>query len=226
MASGIYEIVNVHNGRRYVGSAMSIDKRWKEHRRGLGTGRHHSRFLQRCWDKYGPDSFRFSVLLICSRANLLMYEQAAIDALQPEYNTALVAGSRLGVKMSDESKAKLSEAAKRTRNFTGHRHSEESKAKISASRKGKGGGPMGAERRAKIGAAHKGRVVTQERRAKISATLTGKSTGRGKLTDDQVRAIREKNAQGLRQMEIADCLGLPRKYVHTVVRRHGYTWVN
>lgn len=102
-----------------------------------------------------------------------MYEQACMDALTPEYNCAPRAGSQLGLKMSDEARAKMSAASARTRNFTGHTHSPESRAKISANRKGKGGGPMSAERKRKIGEAQKGKFITAEQRAKISATLMG-----------------------------------------------------
>jgi group I intron endonuclease len=139
----------------------------------LNRGDHHSRALQRAWLRYTPRAFQFNKLLACSKENLIMYEQIFIDALQPEYNCAPRAGSNLGLKMSVESRAKLSEAAKRTRNFTGKTHSAESRSKISASRSGKGGGPMSQERKDKIGAAHKGRVITHEQRAKISATLMG-----------------------------------------------------
>ncbi len=174
MATGIYVIENVANGRRYVGSAVNIEKRWKEHRRQLSQGRHHSKFLQNAWDKHGEAAFRFRVVLFCDRPNLLWYEQALIDAWQPDYNSAPTAGSQLGFRHRSESKARMSEAAKRTRNFTGHRHTEETKRRISEAKQGRTYGPQTAERRAKIGAAHKGKVITAEQRARISAALTGR----------------------------------------------------
>jgi len=172
--SGIYCIEHIASGRRYVGSAVNIKHRWQTHLLHLRGGRHHSKFLQRCWDKYGEVAFSFRVVLLCDRRNLLWYEQALIDAWAPDYNSAPTAGSQLGLKMSDEAKAKMSLAAKRTRNFTGHRHSEETKRRISEAKRGRIYGPQSAERRAKIGAAHKGRVITPEQRARISASLTGR----------------------------------------------------
>jgi len=225
MNCGIYEISHPATGRSYVGSAVNIKKRWKEHRRTLETGKHHSKFMMRTAAKYGIDSLEFKVLLFCSRDNLLMYEQRAIDVIKPEFNSAPIAGSQLGFRMSDESKAKLSEAAKRTRNFTGHRHSEESKALISASRKGKGGGPRSPERLAKIGAAHKGRPKSAEQKAKISETLSGRSTGRGLLSVEQVLEIRRLWNDGLRKSEIAKALAVKPSWVNTVVDGHGYSWV-
>lgn len=188
-AGGIYEIRNTVNGKRYVGSAKTFGNRWRVHVQSLRRGDHHSRALQRAWEKYTPAAFQFNKLLICSEENLILYEQAAIDAFKPEYNCAPRAGSQAGFKFSEHSRAKMAEAARKTRNFTGRRHSDFSKAKISASRKGKGGGPMTEDRRAKIGAAHKGRVISKEHRAKISATLTGHTQ-----TAEQI----EKRAQKLR----------------------------
>lgn len=171
--SGVYMIVDNVSGRRYVGSAVNLRKRRREHWRGLESGKHHSKFMRRCW-AVRPDAFEFKVVLYCSRENLLMYEQLLIDGYKPEFNSAPKAGSQLGFRMSDESKAKLSEAAKRTKNFTGHKHSEESRKKISDSRKGKGGDKgWTQERRDRISAALKGRVISDDQRAKISAKLTG-----------------------------------------------------
>lgn len=36
--SGVYMILDTVSGRRYIGSAVNIPKRWKEHRRGLESG--------------------------------------------------------------------------------------------------------------------------------------------------------------------------------------------
>lgn len=222
---GVYLIEHLESGRRYVGSAVLLKKRWKEHLRQLTENRHHSRFLQRAWNKYGESAFRFSVILYCDKPNLLMYEQALIDFYSPEYNSAPTAGSQLGFRHSPESRAKLSIAAKRTRNFTGHKHTEETKRRISQSRIGKGGGPMSADRRAKIGAAHKGRVVTEEQRRKISATLTGTSTGRGSLSEDQVREVRRLRESGLGKIRIGKSMGISIHAADAVIGRHAYLWV-
>ena len=88
---GVYVIENGVNGHRYIGSAVSFKKRFREHHRQLSEGRHHSRYLQRAWDKYGADAFRFKPLLYCDRHNLIGYEQNAMDVMRPEYNIAPVA---------------------------------------------------------------------------------------------------------------------------------------
>lgn len=147
MNTGIYEIVNTANGKRYVGSAVNIRKRWNGHRLLLRCGRHHAGPLQNSWTKYGESVFEFRKLLICSKANLILYEQAAMDALNPEFNILRVAGSCLGVKRGPETGAKISAAN------TGRKHSAEARANMAASRIGH---KVSTETRAKLSVAHMG----------------------------------------------------------------------
>lgn len=189
--TGIYEIKNLSNGKRYIGSAVDFGNRWRVHAQSLKRGDHHSRALQRAWNKYSPAAFQFNRLIVCSKENLIMYEQAAIDAFNPEYNCAPKAGSQLGYKHSEESRKRMSES--RPKDFspmTGKSHTEEARAKISANRKGKCIGIVFSdERKRKISDAHKGRSVSQETRDKIAETLRGH-----KQSQEQI----EKRVQKLR----------------------------
>ena len=101
-ASGVYEIANLVNGKRYIGSATNFRGRWNVHRSDLRKGKHHSKKLQHAWNKYGAEAFRFGPLLLCSKPNLIFFEQRCLDGLRPEYNIATVAGSILGMKLSPE----------------------------------------------------------------------------------------------------------------------------
>lgn len=58
----VYQILNIVNNKCYVGSSTNYSKRKSRHIAGLKSGRHHSIKLQRAWDKYGGDNFRFIVL--------------------------------------------------------------------------------------------------------------------------------------------------------------------
>lgn len=171
-STGIYEIRNLVNGKRYIGSAVNFGNRWRVHAQSLARGDHHSKQLQRSWRKYGSFAFQFNKLLACRKEDLLMYEQICIDTYKPEYNSAPKAGSNLGLKMSEEARAKMS-AANNRRGNPGYSHTPDSRARISANRMGKGGGPRSPERLVKIGAAHRGRPKSEEHRAKIAATLKG-----------------------------------------------------
>jgi len=116
-SSGIYAIENTVNGKRYVGSALSFRRRWRLHRRMLEAGRAPRKF-QNAWNKYGPDKFEFRVLLICSRADLLFFENRAIascDAVAHGYNSRHQAESNLGIRFgppSESTRAKISAAQK------------------------------------------------------------------------------------------------------------------
>src|SRR5690606_28792905 len=97
MKTGIYQIRNMIDNKRYVGSAArSILNRWSNHKALLSQNRHYSRHLQNAWNKYGEENFIFEVLLYCDPEYCLMYEQIALDHYQPAYNTCKVAGSQLG----------------------------------------------------------------------------------------------------------------------------------
>jgi len=119
-ASGIYQIRNTVNGKRYVGSAVCIRSRVQQHKRQLKAGRHHSVKLQNSWRKHGPKAFVFEPMLICATSDLLFYEQRAIDTLKgytDGYNCAPTAGNQTGLKHTKESRRKMSETrtgAKRT----------------------------------------------------------------------------------------------------------------
>ncbi len=162
--SGIYTIT-APSGKQYVGSAARFSTRWRLHRRHLIDGDHHNKPLLNAYKKYGPDKIIFAILLVCRKEDLLMFEQRAIDALNPQYNMCRTAGSPQGVKRSKETLAKISAASK------GRVHSEASRATMSASWVGR---IFSEEHRAKISAARKGHVVTEETRAKLRVALTGR----------------------------------------------------
>jgi len=153
MTSGIYEIVNQVNGKRYIGSASNIDSRWKRHTNLLSRNTHHSTHLQRAWNKCGCDSFVFSILLICSTSDLLLYEQVCIDRFIPEYNVCPVAGNSSGVIRSKEYREKQSQSQR------GKIISQETRDKISIGMKGI---------QNSLGVTH---ITSQETRDKISNTL-------------------------------------------------------
>lgn len=89
--SGVYCIINVQNGKKYVGSSKNIYSRWLKHRATLRGNYHANSYLQNAWNKYGEDSFHFFILCKCSEESLLEREQEYIDKLNPEYNIMLEA---------------------------------------------------------------------------------------------------------------------------------------
>jgi group I intron endonuclease len=143
-ASGIYQIRNILSGKRYIGSAKCFRIRWTSHRAKLGHGKHHSRHLQASWNKHGAEAFAFEILELCEPSELLVREQRWLDKRRPEFNVCRTAGNTLGVKFS-----------------------QETKAKIAAKARGRKMPPRSAEHRAKISLASKGRALSEEAIAKM-----------------------------------------------------------
>ena len=134
MASGIYLIENIVNGKVYVGSAVDFNERFRVHNYYLSKGSHHSQKLQYAWNKYGEKSFVFKILEVIENVTtLLEREQYWLDeynCVKTGYNICPVAGSCLGIKRSDETKSRLRNSK------IGHEVSEEVRQKISEKLKG------------------------------------------------------------------------------------------
>lgn len=170
--SGIYQIRNTINGHRYIGSAVDIQHRWSQHINYLRKGKHHSEHLQRAWDKYGAGAFVFEVIERCDVDQMIAREQHHLDTQQPEYNTAPRAGSSLGVKHTEETRARMSAAAKgkiyteatiqKLREASSIKHSAERNAINSKAHMGQPawnkGIPMTDEQKAKMSEIKKGQV--------------------------------------------------------------------
>lgn len=186
--TGIYEIVNTVNGKRYIGSSVNIKTRRGQHMCRLRAGDHHCPPLQRAWNKYGEDAFSFNILEVVLDGDIVEIEQGYLDRLNPDYNVAKAAGYRtfLGLKHSKKTLAKMSKAhmgntrtkgMKRSREaieataaaHRGMKRSKETRAAISAARTGTKMPPRTEEHRRNIGAANKGRVISAEHMAALQA---------------------------------------------------------
>jgi group I intron endonuclease len=183
--TGIYIITNAINNSCYIGSAINIKQRWALHKSDLKLNKHHSQHLQNAYNKYKPDNFEYSILIYCSKEDLLFYEQRAINTYKPAYNICKVAGSQLGRKHTEETKAKIATATlgrvcskeakiKLSAAQLGNKHclgrvcSEETKAKMSESALGK---KLSAETKAKLSSARVGKKHSEETKAKIAKAL-------------------------------------------------------
>jgi group I intron endonuclease len=193
--SGIYEIFNTINGKRYVGQALNMKVRRQQHIRELHQGRHFNPKLQRAWVKYGESAFKFLPVLTCQPSMLDFYEQQLLDKAKPEYNIAVAAGAPMrgrnhtpefiaAAKLrrhTPEARAKISAAQtgkpnpsayKMIEQNRGKKRSPETIAKMIANRV-YAPWVMSAEGRAKISSARKGKPLSAEHRAKLSESHKG-----------------------------------------------------
>lgn len=69
--------------------------------------------------KNGYSNFTLEILEYCEPSETISREQYYLDLLKPEYNILLTAGSPLGYKHNDETKAKMSASKIGNKNATG-----------------------------------------------------------------------------------------------------------
>lgn len=189
VSSGVYEILNLVNGKRYVGSSINLKSRRWRHFSNLRNGRHENEHLQRSWDRYGGDSFVFRVVLECDKDELLEKEQELIDSYEFSslYNILKFAYSARGYEISSEARRKISES--------------------------KMGHEVSAETRKKLSKAHAGKTVSESTRAKISTAMVGNQhllgyepstetrlrlseAGKGRITSDETKQRQSEAAKG------------------------------
>jgi group I intron endonuclease len=155
---GVYIIQNIINEHFYIGHSRDIEGRICVHSKSLERHCHHSKYLQRAYDKYGEDNFVYDILVACDESLLELKEQELIDKLHPQYNVNLIVSDppmkgkhhskeykigmskrmlgnqyAVGTKHSDEDRRKTSERMKGNKfnAWAGKKHSEETKKRMS-----------------------------------------------------------------------------------------------
>lgn len=234
----IYVIRNQRNGKTYIGSAIDVKKRWREHKRTLRKGTHHARHLQRAWNKYGEDSFVFEIVEAnISAETLLQREQTHIDNCPRNllYNTSpYVRNGFRGYQHTEETKRKISQAhiGRKRPPETGQRisralrgvkkphrgvpHTEETKQKLRQYR---------GEKASFYGRQH--RATTKEKmrqrhlgRKRPHAVRVAMSTGRDKkLNWGIVDLIRTYYAKGARARDLANIFHVSVSLIYRIVWR-------
>ena len=119
MTTGIYEILNIDTGLRYIGSSFDIEDRIKGHFQKLNRNKHINKHLQNSYNLHGRNKFTVTILEIItftdedieSKDKILRgMEQCYINKYNFDllYNQCPVAGSTKGRKHSQETKRKIS----------------------------------------------------------------------------------------------------------------------
>lgn len=180
MTIGIYKITNLVNGKIYIGQSLNIEKRFITHkvpsrRLKLET------VLYKAFNKYGLENFSFDIIEICDKNQLDTFEKYYIlknksNIKKYGYNMTdggsghsgglseahckNISKSKLGIKNPMYGKTPTPETLKKR---------SESLKKVKHTK----------EWHAKIGAKHKGKILSDETKEKIRQKLLG-----NKLSDE------------------------------------------
>ena len=185
--SGLYAIYCAGNDRTYLGSSIDIHKRRIQHFSSLSRGDHGNSFLQRSFNKYGKDTFKFKIIEEGLPNEALSCEQELLDFLFEEASNKLfniakdATANMLGRNHSDETKKKIGESGKgRVAWNKGLTKDDPRVQKNAESKKGippwNKGIKTSEEVKKKIGLGNKGKIVSEESKKKISDARKGKTS--------------------------------------------------
>lgn len=177
--TGIYKIQSkIKSERYYIGSAINIHLRKIKHLNDLKNKKHANKKLQNHYNKYGEDDLEFSILISCSKENLIKHEQFFIDAYKPWFNICPNAGSALGRKWSESMREKMTGHIAWNKNKP---LSETHKQKISDALKGIKYSPRSLEHKQNLSnslkgkpSPNKGKKMSEKTKLKISQAKKGK----------------------------------------------------
>lgn len=139
--SGIYKITKINTNEFYIGSSCNIKKRWQHHLNDFKDNRHSNSYLQRIYNKYGKNIFRFEILVSCPKQYLIKLEQWFIDNLKPKYNLCPNASGMSGYKQTKE------HIQKRVKSLIGRKPTKKTRLRISKSNLGRKHSPEHIEER-------------------------------------------------------------------------------
>lgn len=203
--SGVYEIINLINNNRYIGSSNNLTRRIKYHLSTLRHNKHFNKHLQLAWNKYGENNFKINIIEYCYEDILIKREQFYIDkySQQELYNIRPVAESNKGIKWSNETKRKISlshkgtHASEETKNklrllsigknngFYGKHHTDTTKHKLSELHKE----IKPTEKQLEALALGRKSSITKEGLETLRLTHIGENSATSKLTEKDVLEI-------------------------------------
>ena len=244
---GVYHILNLVNGKVYIGSSVNINRRFYSHKWELNNNSHVNCHLQNAWNKYGEHNFEFKIIekVDGSYDDLLKAEQKWIDYFESYnrdkgYNISKYASGSGGYEVSDETKEKLRIAA------TGRHLSEETKKKLSEQRKGELNNFYGKHHteeakqkmsESKIGYAptekqlenlkncRGNKYFTEETYKKLSLANRGENCGTSKLSEKDVIEILMAIKDGAPQKYLAEKYNVRESQISRIKNRQRWSYL-
>ena len=246
---GIYVIENLVNGKKYVGKTVNYTRRVYLHTHYLRSNSHCNSHLQTSWNKYGSNNFKFELIEditdwcvdktdieineYLNNAEINYIKQFKTSNPMFGYNLseggdgATLFGERnpsFGKPKSDEIRKKISDTIIKNKSHSGKRN-------------GRYGKPVSDDTRKKISDANKGRVLSDDRKQRISETSkrvwkdnrermleASKKAGlkNRKYTDEFVTMIRDEYANTKTSItKLSNKYGIPRSLCQNILEHKG-----
>jgi group I intron endonuclease len=232
--SGIYKITNKVNGKIYIGKSVDLYQRFCEHKAYLNSGKHHNRYLQRAWNKYGEECFIFEVVENVRDKDMLngreIYWINCLHSTIKEngYNLTKGGDGLSGYEFTDEHKEKLRRINIGNKNAKGYRHTAKALEIMSEKKRGhklKLGVTLSEETKRKLSQINKGKKLSKETKQKMSKAKQGTNSYQSTLSENEVREIKQLLSEcSLTVSEIADKYNVN---IHVVSRiKRGKTYKN
>lgn len=152
-------ILNLVNGKYYIGYAKNFKERWSKHINDLNNNNHHNIYLQNAWNLYKEENFQFDIIDECEEEILCSMEHYWCNILLAHnkkygYNIAptnpfckpcmsketklKISITNTGRQVKPETRVKISNTLMgHVGSFKKGMHTEDSKNKISKGNKGK-----------------------------------------------------------------------------------------
>lgn len=184
------------NGKVYIGiTCQEAERRWKN-----GAGYYYHKYFYSAIKKYGWNNIEHEVLFSnFTKEEACLMEKLLIgyyDSANREYGYNQTYGGEEGVKFTEETRRKMSEAQTKERRkkmsemMKGRHLSEETRRKLSEAQRGRTpwnkGKAMSEEAKRKNSEAQRGKVMSEEAKQKISKANKGKH-----LTEEHKQKISE-----------------------------------
>lgn len=149
---GIYTIKNIVTNYYYIGKSMHLENRFKQHFKSLNENKHYNLHLQRSFNKYGIQNFKWFILEYCDSSKLDEKEKFWIKLFKDNnfklYNICEGGeGGKMPLEIIESNKIKISKANKgkdyvkhigSKNGMYGKHHSFQSKQKMSLNSNNKG----------------------------------------------------------------------------------------
>jgi len=176
--AGIYIIYCCsYPGKYYIGSAIKFYDRWKKHKSDLQNNIHSCKYLQRIFNKYGKDSFKFYIIEYVKDLSQILnredyYLQDWFEFESELYNGYFIAGSPLGYNLPKIQRRKISLSLIGNKRALGKKHklSNITKKKMSLWQLGR---KLPKETKQKLRRINLGKHHTKKTCLKMSLSRTG-----------------------------------------------------